>query len=696
MSEKAFVYTKVQVNKLLEGYQPLFPYTPENVANKVYNFTTFTTESYPTAQAVVDLIGALSGIVETVTADAPIASTGGINPVISVNDSGVTASTYGSATQVPVFTVNAKGFISGVTNTSIQITESQVTNLTTDLAAKADKTTTISTTAPLSGGGDLSANRTLTTSMATNKLIGRGTAGTGVFEEITLGTNISLSGTTINVPTGAGGVTSVSGTSPIASTGGATPAISLNDTAVTVGSYGSSTQVGTFTVDQKGRLTAAGNTTVSVATNINTANEAADTTCFPVFVTASGTQTLPAKTNTTLKYNSSTGAFGATVFVANTTTPEATVLDLRDSSAAATNFAYPAFAWFAGSSAASIDFEHANASTGAVASVDHTFFMDDQTHYGGIGMGSKNYNVPANSSIGAYDMYLYNVLDNVFIGAYATGKKVTINAGGGDTANTIADFNSSGMHNRIANQTGYATTATAAGTTTLTNASKQIQRFTGSSAQTVKLPDTSTLTVGDEYRLINESTGLLTIQTSTAVALTAIPIYELFAICISTANNTAAAWILKYRGSQMGSVLMNSTTASTPAASLAITSFNNLSATAAATAGSGNAISVTSSTSKIELVALAAGNLQVWGIGRYGPASTSPEFAFQFYYNAVANQSEYQFSTLSSTSNAFTADGFGAIGSGQAVEFKYRQATGTGQRTCVFAPITIHWLWSPT
>ena len=62
----------------------------------------------------------------------------------------------------------------------------------------------INTTAPLSGGGDLSADRTLTTSMATNKLIGRGTAGTGVMEEITLGTGLSFAGTTLNAAGGGG------------------------------------------------------------------------------------------------------------------------------------------------------------------------------------------------------------------------------------------------------------------------------------------------------------------------------------------------------------------------------------------------------------------------------------------------------------------------------------------------------------
>jgi hypothetical protein len=52
--------------------------------------------------------------------------------------------------------------------------------------------------------------------------------------------------------------------------------------------------------------------TVASSTNINTATESTDTTCFPVFVTASGTQTLPAKTNTTLTYNSNTNDLGVT------------------------------------------------------------------------------------------------------------------------------------------------------------------------------------------------------------------------------------------------------------------------------------------------------------------------------------------------------------------------------------------------
>jgi hypothetical protein len=43
-------------------------------------------------------------------------------------------------------------------------------------------------------------------SMTTNKLLGRNTAGTGVIEEITLGTNLSMTGTTLNA-SGGGGIT---------------------------------------------------------------------------------------------------------------------------------------------------------------------------------------------------------------------------------------------------------------------------------------------------------------------------------------------------------------------------------------------------------------------------------------------------------------------------------------------------------
>jgi hypothetical protein len=60
--------------------------------------------------------------------------------------------------------------------------------------------TSVTATAPLTSSGG--ATPDISTSMNTNKLIGRGTAGVGVMEEITLGTNLSLSGTTLNATGG--------------------------------------------------------------------------------------------------------------------------------------------------------------------------------------------------------------------------------------------------------------------------------------------------------------------------------------------------------------------------------------------------------------------------------------------------------------------------------------------------------------
>jgi hypothetical protein len=56
--------------------------------------------------------------------------------------------------------------------------------------------TSVSATSPITSSGGTTPD--ISTSMATNKLIGRSTAGVGVMEEITVGTGLSLSGGTLN------------------------------------------------------------------------------------------------------------------------------------------------------------------------------------------------------------------------------------------------------------------------------------------------------------------------------------------------------------------------------------------------------------------------------------------------------------------------------------------------------------------
>ncbi len=80
---------------------------------------------------------------------------------IDLATSGVVAGNYGNAAQVSTFTVDAYGRLTTVGFSAIQVAESQVTSLTTDLGNRALTSTAINTTARLTGGGNLSTSRTL-------------------------------------------------------------------------------------------------------------------------------------------------------------------------------------------------------------------------------------------------------------------------------------------------------------------------------------------------------------------------------------------------------------------------------------------------------------------------------------------------------------------------------------------------------
>lgn len=110
-----------------------------------------------------------------------------------------------------------------------------------------------------------------------------------------------------------------------------TLSVILGDTARTLTMAGNASISGTNTGDQTnisgnaGTATALQNarniggvsfdgTADIIPTTIASINEATDTTCFPLFITAAGSQSLQPKNNASLTFNSNTGALGATSF----------------------------------------------------------------------------------------------------------------------------------------------------------------------------------------------------------------------------------------------------------------------------------------------------------------------------------------------------------------------------------------------
>ena len=121
--------------------------------------TSTTTAATPASvKSAYDLASTANSAASTAqsTADGKVAS-------VTAGDTTITIAGTATAPTVKVAQAN------------LTIAESQVTNLTTDLAAKAPTSRTISTTAPLQGGGDLSANRTLSVDAAS-------TTGSGVVQ----------------------------------------------------------------------------------------------------------------------------------------------------------------------------------------------------------------------------------------------------------------------------------------------------------------------------------------------------------------------------------------------------------------------------------------------------------------------------------------------------------------------------------
>lgn len=239
--------------------------------------------------------------------DATLANTG----ALTLNTVNPNVGVFGAASHTVVIGVNGKGLITGVTDLAIQIAESQVTNLVTDLAGKLSNTLTsthlfvgngsnVATDVALSGDATLSNTGALTLSTVNANVGSFGTASsvsaitvnakglviaaantaiqiaesqvTNLVTDLAGKLTTTLTSTHLFVGNGSNVATDValSGDATLANTG----ALTLSTVNANVGSFGTATSTGAFTVNAKGLITAASSTSIQIAesqvTNLTT------------------------------------------------------------------------------------------------------------------------------------------------------------------------------------------------------------------------------------------------------------------------------------------------------------------------------------------------------------------------------------------------------------------------------------------
>jgi hypothetical protein len=210
--------------------------------------------------------GALTGNVTIGLTTVPAANVSGLGTMATQNADSVsiTGGTLSNINVSNISTTGLTGYLYG-NDGSGNVTAS-TTIPVANVTGAVPNTVNVLAGTGLTGGGALTGNVTL--SLATSGVTA-GTYGNATYvSQVTVDTygrvtniaNVAIStaglGTVTNVATGTG----LTG-GPITTTG----TISLANTAVTAGSYGNASTVGTFTVDAQGRLTSAANSSISIA-----------------------------------------------------------------------------------------------------------------------------------------------------------------------------------------------------------------------------------------------------------------------------------------------------------------------------------------------------------------------------------------------------------------------------------------------
>ena len=157
---------------------------PDQVVTLTQGGTTTITGTYP--NFTISSADAYSGTVTSVQLAAGTGiSLSGTNPITS---SGTITVTNSAPDQVVVLSAG----------TGISVTGTYPNFTITNSSPSSGGTVTSIATAGLISGGTITSTGTITTSMSTNKLVGRSSSGTGIMEEITVGSGLTLTGGTLS------------------------------------------------------------------------------------------------------------------------------------------------------------------------------------------------------------------------------------------------------------------------------------------------------------------------------------------------------------------------------------------------------------------------------------------------------------------------------------------------------------------
>jgi hypothetical protein len=133
--------------------------------------------------------------------------------------------------------------------------------------------------------------------------------------------------------------------------------------------------------------------------------------------------------------------------------------------------------------------------------------------------------------------------------ANATGSTATptaVSMVSAATASTVAYRDSSGnvrINNMIEN---FQTITSAAGTTTLTVSSPRQTQITGSTTQIVKLPDATTLVVGQQFTVLNRSSGAVTVNDNSSSLVQTMAAGSFLTVTCTGIGSAAGTWDAAY------------------------------------------------------------------------------------------------------------------------------------------------------